>query len=295
MAKIRIKKDKFSIINFIGLFVAGVINAVGAILLLYALNLYDSGVSGLSMLLDRLTPSWLTVPIFLVVINFPIFLLGLKKEGPIFTVYSLFAIAIYSITAFLFKIFVLTGDVSPIVGKDLLLAAIFGGIISGIGSGLTIKFGGAIDGLDVMSVLFAKKINLSIGTFTLIFNTLLYIVCGIIFKSWELPLYSIIAYFCGSKTIDFIVDGLSSNKCAVIITTKATEVNKGLSDAFGVSGTIVDAIGGYTNEPKNIIYFNVNRFQINKLKNIVQQIDNKAYITLQEVSDIIKAKQKSTN
>lgn len=293
MKQISIKKDKFSIINFIGLFVAGFINAVGAILFLFPLKIYDSGVSGLSMFLDQLTPSFLNVSIFLIIINFPIFLFGLKKQGVIFTVYSLFAIAIYSLTAFLFKEFILNKMEtlsSPIVGDEIILATVFGGVISGIGSGLTIRFGGAMDGLDVLSVIFAKKLNLSIGTFTLIFNTILYIVCGITFKSWNLPLFSIIAYFLGSKTIDFIVDGLSSNKCAVIITNKAEEISHELSNEFKTSGTIVNAIGAYSKENKSILYFNVNRFQINKLKKIVLSIDQKAYITLQEVSDIIRAK-----
>lgn len=291
MKQITIKKDKFNFINFLGLIIAGVVNAVGAILLLFPVNLYDSGMSGLSMLLDQVTPTFLTISMFLIILDFPIFLLGLKKQGVVFTVYSLFAVAIYSITAFIFSKFVLPNfEGSPIGGTELILCAVFGGIISGIGSGLTIKFGGAMDGLDVLSVLYAKKLNLSIGSFTLIFNTLLYIVCGFVTKSWQLPLYSIIAYFCGSKTIDFIVDGLSSSKCAVIITNKAEEISKGLSQTFKQSGTIVNAIGGYSKDHKNILYFNVNQFQINKLKKIVLSIDDKAYITLQDVSEIIRAK-----
>lgn len=84
----------------------------------------------------------------------------------------------------------------------------------GCGSGLTIRFGGAIDGIDVLSVVFAKRIGLSIGSFVLIFNTLLYIVCGITMKSWILPLYSIVTYYIGSKTIDFVVEGIDKSKCS---------------------------------------------------------------------------------
>ena len=97
--------------------------------------------------------------------------------------------------------------ISPLAGSDLLLCAIFGGVISGVGSGLTIRFGGAIDGIDVLSVTFAKKIGISIGTFVMVFNTVLYIICGIAIDSWILPLYSIVTYFVGAKTIDYIVEG----------------------------------------------------------------------------------------
>lgn len=296
--KVLIQKDKFSIVNFIGLIIAGVVNAVGAILFLFPVSIYDSGMSGLSMLLDQVTPSFLTVSIFLIILDFPIFLYGLKKQGVVFTVYSLFAVAVYSLTAFLFTKFILVNSVgSPIGGTELILCAVFGGIVSGIGTGLTIRFGGAMDGLDVLAVLFHKKVNLSIGNFTLIFNTLLYIVAGIlnafVLKSdlgWVLPLYSIIAYFCGSKTIDFIIEGLNKHKCALIITDNAATISEELSKNFDGSGTIVDAIGGYSKSQKQIIYFNVNRFEINKLKRIVYSIDKQAYVTLQDVSDIIKAR-----
>lgn len=178
--------------------------------------------------------------------------------------------------------------VSPLAGRDLLLCAIFGGVISGTGSGLTIRFGGAIDGIDVLSVIFAKKLSLSLGTFVMIFNTLLYIVCGIVIESWILPLYSIVTYFVGSKTVDFIVEGFDRSKCAMIVTTKADEISGVLSENFQASGTIVSATGGYSKGNKEILYFIVNHFQINRLRKIVLSIDENAFISLSDVSDIFK-------
>ncbi|MDE7226562.1 MAG: YitT family protein, partial [Ruminococcus sp.] len=164
------------------------------------------------------------------------------------------------------------------------------GVISGIGSGITIRLGGAIDGIDVLSVIFAKKIGISIGSFVMIFNTVLYIVCGITIKSWILPLYSIVTYYIGSRMVDFVVEGIDSSKCAMIVTTKADEISDILAENFGTSGTIVEAIGGYSKERKEIIYFVINHFQINKLKKIVYYIDSDAFISLQDVSDIIRKK-----
>lgn len=180
--------------------------------------------------------------------------------------------------------------ISPLAGSDLLLCAIFGGVISGIGSGLTIRFGGAIDGIDVLSVIFSKKIGISIGSFVMIFNTILYIICGITIKSWILPLYSIVTYYIGSRTVDFVVEDIDKSKCAMIVTTNAGEISDALAENFDSSGTIVNAIGGYSKESKEIIYFIVNHFQINKLKKIVHNIDPAAFISLQEVSDIIRKK-----
>ncbi len=288
-------KIKFS--NFIFLLIAGIINSIGVTLFLYPVQLFDSGVSGLSMLLDQVTPYYLTLSIFLIVINLPIFIFGLKRQGVAFTVYSIFAIAIYSLSSFIIMnvLPIDISDSSPLAKSDLFLCAVFGGLISGVGSGLTIRFGGAIDGIDVLSVTFAKKLNISIGTFVLIFNIILYIICGIILNSWVLPLYSIVTYFVGSKTIDFIVDGFNRSKCAMIITDKAEEVTNALSLNFANSGTIVKAHGGYSKKEKNIIFFVLNQFQINKMKTLVRSIDKDAYISLQEVSDVVKTVQNKKN
>lgn len=277
-------------LTFVFLTIAGVINAFGVTIFLFPVKLYDSGISGLSMLLDQVTPTYLTLSHFLIILNIPVFCFGLKKQGAVFTVYSIYTVAVYSIMSFLIMR-VLPIDVSfisPLAGSDLLLCAIFGGVISGIGSGLTIRFGGAIDGIDVFSVIFAKKIGISIGTFVMIFNTLLYIVCGIAINSWILPLYSVVTYYVGSRTVDFVVEGIDRSKCAMIITTKADKISDALTENFQSSGTIVNAVGGYSKERKEIIYFIVNQFQINKLKKIVHDIDSTAFISLQEVSDIIR-------
>lgn len=276
--------------HFILLTIAGSINAFGVTIFLYPVKLYDSGVSGVSMLLDQVTPPYLTISLFLLVINIPIFLFGLKKQGFSFTVYSVYSVAIYSLGSYLIM-YVLPIDVnfvSPLAGSDLLLCAIFGGVISGIGSGLTIRHGGAIDGIDVLSVIFAKRLGLSIGLFVMLFNLALYIVCGIILNSWILPLYSIITYFVASKTIDFIVDGFDRSKCAMIVTKKANEITEALKDSFEASGTIVDAVGGYSKSEFQIIYLIINHFQVNKLKTIVHSIDAQAFVSLHEISDVIR-------
>lgn len=280
-----------SVKNFLFLVMAGAVNAFGVVLFLFPVKLYDSGISGLSMLLAQVTPTYLSLPLFLVLINIPIFLFGYKKQGAVFTVYSIFTVIVYSLCSYLITN-VLPVDVSfvsPLAGSDLLLCAIYGGVISGIGSGLTIRFGGAIDGIDVLSVIFAKKIGISLGSFVMIFDVILYIICGIVIDSWILPLYSIVTYFVGSKTVDFVVEGISRSKCAMIVTTKADEISKELAKNFRSTGTIVNAIGGYSRDEKKIIFFIVNRFQISKLKTMVHSIDNAAFITLQEVSDIIRA------
>ncbi len=281
MKKLRIK-------NFLMLTIAGIVNAFGITTFLMPVSLYDSGISGTSILLNQLTPDYLTLSIFLLILNIPLFLFGLKKQGLNFTIYAIYAVCVYSISAWLITD-VLPIDVSlasPFAGTDLLLCALFGGIISGIGSGIAIRYGGAMDGIEVMAVIFAKRIGITVGTFVMIYNVCLYVLCGIILNDWILPLYSIVTYAAGLKTIDFIVDGLDRAKCAIIITEKPDDVCKQLCDVFGSGITKLDARGGYSNKEKSMLYFIVNRYQVVRMKELVHEIDETAYITISEVADV---------
>jgi uncharacterized membrane-anchored protein YitT (DUF2179 family) len=233
----------------------------------------------------------MTLSVFLVLLNIPLFLFGLKKQGAAFTVYSLFAVLVYSIVSWLITD-ILPIDVSmasPLAGEDLLLCALFGGIISGVGSGLTLRSGGAIDGVEVMAVIFAKRLNITVGTFVMIYNVILYITCGIVIQSWILPLYSIVTYAAGLKTVDFVVEGFDRSKEVMIVTDKAEKISKALMKEFDCGTTKIAALGGYSNAEKTIIYFVVNRFQISRMRNIIHTIDPKAFVTISDVADVFKA------
>ena len=277
--------------NLLLLLVSGTVNAFGVTMFLTPVGLYDSGISGTSMLLDQLTPAWLTLSVFLVVLNVPLFLYGLKKQGLAFTVYSIFAVCVYAAVAWLIQdvLPISVANASPFAGSDLLLCAIFGGLISGVGSGLTLRAGGAIDGMEVMAVIFAKKLGVTVGNFVMAYNVVLYILAGISCQSWILPLYSIITYYVGQNAGDFIVEGLDRSKSVMIITEKAEEVSLALMEAFECGTTKIPAKGGFTNVDKTVIYFVVNRFQIARMKNIVHAIDPSAYLTISEVADVFKS------
>ena len=278
-------------LNFLGLTIAGLINAIGVCLFLYPLNIYDGGLSGTSILLDKLTPAWLGMSIFLIVLNIPFFLIGHKKIGVEFLAYSIYAIAIYSLCSFLINS-VIPFDFSsgsPVVGDDKVLGALFGGLLSGVGSGLVMKFGGALDGVEVMSLIFHKRLGVSVGAFVMMYNAVLFITAALIFSSWVLPLYSLIAYFIGLKTIDFIVEGFEKGKAALIITEDAEELARALSEELKRGITIMDATGYYSGADKKMLYVVVNRFEIARLKDMVAILDENAFVSIIEVSEIMGA------
>ena len=276
------------------LFLSGVINAIGVTIFIAPVNLYDSGISGTSILLSQLTPEYLSLSVFLIALNVPLFLFGLKRQGAAFTIYAIFAVAIYSISAWLITD-VLPVDVSiasPLAGDDLLLCALFGGMISGIGSGLSIRYGGAMGGIEVIAVIFAKRIGITVGTFVMGYNVILYLASGVILKSWILPLYSIVTYAAALKTIDFIVEGIDRSKAALIVTNKPDIICEKLSDEFECGITLMDAKGYYSNSDKTVIYIIVNRFQITKLRTMIHRLDKKAYISISEVADVFSSSTK---
>ena len=283
------------IINLLQLTVAGCINAVGVNMFLAPVKLYDSGISGTAMLLNYLTPATFTLSIFLLLLNIPLFAFGFKKQGMRFTLLSIYTVAIYSFASFLinevFPVNVATS--SPFAGEDLLLCAVFGGLVSGVGSGLTIRYGAAIDGVEVMAVIFAKRLGITVGTFVMSYNVILYITAGILRDSWSLPLYSIITYMVGLKTIDFIVEGLDKAKAVMIITNHPEHVCQALSETFGSGITVYDAKGYYSGQSKQIVYFVINRFQIPKVKKLILEVDPTAFISITETSEVLGLKRKA--
>jgi uncharacterized membrane-anchored protein YitT (DUF2179 family) len=289
------KKEPVSskIMAYVFLTIAGIINATGVVLFLVPLKIIDGGFSGTSYLISSFTEKYgLTLSLVLLILNFPVFIFGYKKLGWSFIFRSLFTISVYSGFAALYKIIPgwVEGNAnnsSLVTGTDFFLTAVFGGLLSGIGSGLTIRNGGALDGIEVLSVIFAKKIGISVGTFVMIYNLVIYIIAGVLFKAWIIPLYSIVAYFIGLKAVDFIVDGIDMAKGCLIITELPKEMCSALSDEFGRGITVMEAKGYYSKENKAVIYIVINRFQINKLKRIVKNIDNNSFVTISNISDVL--------
>ena len=272
-------------VSLLMLTVAGIVNAFGVVLFLSPVALYDSGISGTSMLFAQIARGIIPFSLFLIVLNVPLFLYGLRREGATFTIRSIYTVVIYSLAAAFFGRFVTPGA-SPIAGSDLLLCAVFGGLISGVGSGTTIRYGGALDGIEVLAVIFSRRLGMTVGTFVMTYNALLYVVAGVIMGSWVLPLYSIVTYAIGIKAVDFIVEGLDKTKAAMIITDHPQDICRELSAAFGTGITLIDAHGYYSGDSKTMIYFVVNRFQIARMRTIVHDIDAQAFISITEVSDL---------
>ncbi|GIO58759.1 membrane protein [Paenibacillus cineris] len=257
---------------------------VGAVLMAVALEVFlvpneiiDGGITGISIVLSKVT----TFPlgIFLFIINLPFLFLGYKQIGKTFAFSTLYGIAVMSVTTQLLH------HVSPFTNEKI-LAVLFGGLILGLGVGLVIRFGGSLDGTEIVAILLSKRLRMPVGQIIMIMNVFIFIVAGFVF-GWDSAMYSIFTYYMASKVMDIVVEGLNESKSVTIISNEYEEISQTIQDRLGRSTTFMYARGGYSKEDTQVIYCVVTRLELAKLKALVQEIDPKAFIAIEHVSDVL--------
>lgn len=256
---------------------------VGSILAAYALETFlipntilDGGVTGISIIISKLTNIPLSV--LILILNIPFIYVGFKNIG-----FGFLIRAIYSMV--LFSIFLSYFHTLDSVTHQILLATVFGGALLGIGVGLVIHFGGCVDGTESVALVISKKTALSVGQTVLIFNLIIYTVAGTIFGI-DRAMYSLLTYFITFKVIDFVSEGLEQAKAALIITEKGTDLANEILKRLGRTVTKIKGSGLISGE-KEVLYCVLTRIEVYELKKICQEMDQSSFITILEVSEII--------
>lgn len=257
----------------IGAFIA----AYGLEAVLIPNSVSDGGITGISIMLSTLTP--LPLGLFLAILNIPFIFLGYKMVGKTFAINSIIGIATLSIATSLMH------HIPTIINGDSLLVTISGGILLGIGMGLALRNGGALDGTDMLAVLISRKVPFSTGEIILVINVFIFIFVGFVFGI-EGALSSAIAYYIASKVISIIETGLEDAKSVTIISKNSREIGQAIINRLGRSVTYINGVGGYTNEPVEIIYCVINRMEESKLRYIVKQKDPDAFVTFDEIAEV---------
>lgn len=239
----------------------------------------DGGVTGISLLLTHLT-AW-SLPVFLVIINFPFVILGYWQIGRTFAFKTILAIVGLAICVALIQY--------PVVTSDKLLVAVFGGFFLGVGIGLAVRGGGVLDGTEVLAIYVSRRTNLSIGDVILIFNIMIFGVAAY-FLSVETALYAILTYFVASKTVDFIIEGIEEYTGVTIISHRNEEISKWITGTLGAGITVYKGVSGYGKSghvarDTNILYTIITRLELSRLKHEVKLIDPRAFIIIHTVSD----------
>ena len=262
------------------LFIGSILAAIGLEIFLVPNQIIDGGVVGIAIMASHL--SGLDISLFLVVLNLPLLYIGYNHIGRSFAVSTLFAILSLSGWVYVFH-------PVPELTNDLFLAAIFGGIILGVGVGLIIRNGGSLDGTEIMAILLDKRTGFSVGEIIMFFNLFILSAAGLVF-SWEKAMYSLVAYFIAFKVIDVTIEGLDESKGVMIVTDNPDEIAEALMARLGRGVTVLHGAGGFTGEPKKVLYSVVTRLEIAKLKSIIYEKDEGAFVTINEVHEVFGGK-----
>ncbi|QIH74745.1 DUF2179 domain-containing protein [Macrococcoides canis] len=256
---------------------------IGAILMAIALELFlvpnkllDGGIVGISIMVSHFLK--LPIGLFIFILNIPFFYLGYKQIGKTFALSTLYGIGVLSIgTTLLHPV--------PAFADEKFLITIFGGVILGLGVGLVIRYGGSLDGTEILAILINNKTPFSVGEIVMVINFFIYTVAGFVF-TWESAMYSVIAYFIAFKTIDIVQQGLDESKSVWIISDQYEEIGDAINDRLGRGVTYLKGEGAYTGDNKKVIFCVITRLEEFKLKDIVNHYDESAFIAIGNVSEV---------
>jgi uncharacterized membrane-anchored protein YitT (DUF2179 family) len=258
------------------IFVGAVLMAVGLEIFLVPNKVIDGGIVGISIILSHLLG--MNLGLFIFLLNIPFFFIGYKQIGKTFALSTLFGITILSIATTLFH-------PVPAFTEDILLATVFGGIILGIGVGLVIRYGGSLDGTEILAILANKRLPFSVGEIIMFFNIFILGSAGFVF-GWNRAMYSLIAYFVAYKTIDIVIQGLDESKSAWIISDQHREIGDAILARLGRGVTYLNGEGAYTGDDKKVIFCIITRLEEAKLKSIVEDIDPSAFLAVANIAEV---------
>ncbi|MBG9786513.1 MULTISPECIES: YitT family protein [Brevibacillus] len=264
------------LLKFIFITIGAIMMAVSLELFLVPNKVIDGGIAGISIMMSSITN--LPLGLFLFFFNLPFLIVGFKQIGKTFAISTLYGIAIMSLTTSMLHHV-------PAFTNEKMLAVLFGGVILGVGVGLVIRFGGTLDGTEIVAILLSKKTRVPVGQLIMFINVFIFIMAGFVFE-WDSAMYSIFTYYIAFKLIDVVVEGLNESKSVTIISKEYEEISEAINARLGRSTTYVYARGGYSKEETQMIYCVVTRLEVAKLRAIIQEIDDNAFIAIEHVSDV---------
>ena len=257
---------------------------VGAVIAAFALEeflvpfkILDGGIVGVSMIVSQL--SGLPLGILTIILNIPFVLMGFKRLGMRFLVKAIYAMVLFSVFLGVFK------DMKAVTDKEILVVA-FGGVLLGIGVGLILRYGGCLDGTEIVAMFLSKHVEFSVGQIVLFFNIIIYGVAGLLFGP-DRALYSLLTYFITSKVIDIVENGMEQGKSVMIITDHGKDIADKIYSQLGRTCTQMEGKGMVSNGKKTVLYCVITRVEVPAIKKIINDADVSAFMTISDVSEIV--------
>lgn len=255
---------------------------IGSAIVSFAFNLFlipheimSSGISGLSIILSMLTS--INTGVFNFLLNFPLLVLGYFKLGRKFILYTILSVVTISLTLYIIPVIPLA--------KSPILSSIFGGAIAGLGIGIIFRSSGSSGGFDIIGMLLTRRKDFPMGTLLFAMNSIVILLSGFLF-SWDAALNTLVSIYALGKVIDK-VHTHHVKLTLMIITRKGEEVKQHLLKNVYRGVTVVDSVGGYSNEKSNVIITVISRYELTEVKTLIEEIDPDAFVNITETLEVM--------
>ncbi|MEX2304930.1 MAG: YitT family protein [Waddliaceae bacterium] len=261
--------------------------AVGALLAAFAIEVFflpnrliDGGIIGISMMLAHVFGKNL-LPFIMLGLTIPFLYFAYKQIGKIFILHMIFAVLVFDIGIYLLQRYShmeFTGDPLEVV--------VIGGAILGIGVGLIIRYGGCIDGTEILGIIINRRLGISVGQVVLFCNIFIFAAAGLVFNDWHPPILSLIAFMVATRVMDSVIVGLEETKSVLIISPKSKEITAAIIHEIGLGLTVMYGRGGYSGDEREILYVIAERLQLSELKELIFREDPMAFIAIENLHEV---------
>lgn len=263
--------------HFVGIVIGSTIVSVSLNALIIPNQIADGGVTGIAIILHYLF-GW-SVSWSVLLLNLPLFILGLRLVGRDFLIFSIIGVSVLSATLSI------TTHL-PVLTHDTLLAAISGGVLTGIGMGIIFRSRGSLGGTDILAVLFARTTPLSVGQILLGIDAVIFLGVAIMFQP-EMAMYAMIYMFIATRVVDLVQEGLSHSKTVMVVTNSPQKVADEIMAKLERGVTLFQAIGAFSGEAKQVVYCVINRTELSQIKEIVREQDPQAFLAISETPEVV--------
>lgn len=246
-------------------------------------DLIDGGITGIAMILTRLYGASYLVPC-LILLNIPFIYLAFRYIRRVFVIHMSIALLLFAGSLYILQ------NVTPFIG-DTLEVIFFGGALLGIGSGLIIRYGGCLDGSEILAILVHRKKGFTVGQIILVLDFFIFGAYGWIFQDWHIALKSFMMFIVAFKMIDMVMAGLNELKSVLIISSKPKQLAETIISQMGLGLTILHGKGGFSGNSREILFVIVERLDLSDLKELVLQEDPQAFLTIENLHEVVHGHQ----
>jgi len=267
--------------------------SIGAFITAFAIHVFlfpnkliDGGTMGIAMILANVFGQQY-FPLFAIILLAPFIYLAYRAIGKTFVVNTLFSLVVFSISTYLLHEYFH----HPFVGGEQLEVVVIGGSILGIGIGMIIRYGGCLDGTEILGIIINKTTGITVGQVVLLCDIFIFGGCGILFQDWHPPILSLITYMVASRTMDAVIVGLDETKSVLIISPKSRAISDAIIHELGLGLTVMYGRGGFSGEESEILYVIAERLQLAELKDIIYREDPSAFIAIENLHEVANGNQ----